>query len=51
MFLKYKKRKPRLIVAFDSAKRFIETVALDLKEWTSNKWFLHMKDRLTRFSA
>ena len=32
-------------------KNFNETVALDLKEWSSNTWFLHMINHLTRFSA
>ena len=48
---KHNKPKPRPIVGFPSAKHFNETVALDLKEWSSNTWFLHMIDHLTRFSA
>ena len=51
MCLKYKKPKPRPIVAFPLAKCFNETVVLDLKEWSSNAWFLHMIDYLTRLST
>ena len=49
--LKYKKPKPRPTVAFPLAKCFNETVVLDLKEWPSSTWFLHMIDYLTRFIA
>ena len=48
---KHNKPKPRPIVGFPLAKRFNETVARDLKEWSSNTWFLHMIDHLTRFCA
>ena len=48
---KHNKAKPRPIVGFPLAKCFNETVALDLKEWSSNTWFLHMIDHLTKFSA
>ena len=48
---KHNKPKPRPIVGFPLAKRFNETVAHHLKEWSSNTWFLHMIDHLTRFCA
>ena len=45
--LKYKKPKPRPVVGFPIARVFNETVALDLKEWSSNTLFLHMIFGLT----
>ena len=48
---KCKTPKPKLIVGFPLVKHFNETIALDLKAWFSNTWFLHMVDHLTRFSA
>ena len=50
-FFKHNKPKPRPIVGFPLAKHFNETVAFDLKEWSSNTWFLHMINHQTRFSA
>ena len=49
---KYEKPKPKLVVSFPLAKHFIETVALDLKDWKNNPkvWFLHIIDHLTQFS-
>ena len=51
--LKYKKAKPKPVVGMPMAKRFNETVALDLKEWSASPkiWFLHLIDHSTRYSA
>ena len=33
------------------AKTFNETLAMDLKQWSSNVWFLHIIDHATRYSS
>ena len=51
--MKYKKPKPRPIVGLPMARNFNETVAMDLKQWSSspNIWFLHLIDHATRYSV
>ena len=49
--LKYKKPKPRHIVGFPMAKTFNETLAMDLKQWSSNVWFVYIIDHATRYSS
>ena len=53
VYQKYKKPKPKPVVSLLLAKKFKETLALDLKEWKSNLKvsFLHIIDHLARFSA
>ena len=50
---KYKKAKPRPCVGLPMAKSFNETVAMDLKQFSSSPpiWFLHLIDHATRYSA
>ena len=50
---KYKKVKPRPCVGFPMARNFNETVAMDLKQWSSSPsiWFLHLIDHFSRYSA
>ena len=49
--LKYKKTPPRPVVSLPLARDFNETVAMDLKHWDKNIWFLHLIDLATRFSV
>ena len=51
--IKYKKVKPRPCVGFPMARNFNETVAMDLKQWSSSPsiWFLHLIDHFSRYSA
>lgn len=50
---KYKRKKPTPVVALPLARRFNETVAMDLKQYSHNPniWFLHLIDHFTRYSA
>ena len=49
---KYKKCRPRPVVAFPLATEFNETVSMDLKVYRNNEiYFLHMIDHATRLSA
>ena len=48
---RYKKTPPRPVVGLPIAKEFNEVVALDLKEWKSGVYFLHIIDVATRFSV
>ena len=43
--LKYKKPKARPVVGLPMATTFNETVAINLKHWLGNIWFLHLIDR------
>ncbi|PIK35546.1 hypothetical protein BSL78_27628 [Apostichopus japonicus] len=47
----YKKTPSRPVVGLPLAKEFNEVVALDLKEWKSGIYFLHIIDVATRFSV
>lgn len=47
----YKKTPPRPVVGLPLAKEFNEVVALDLKEWKSGIYFLHIIDVATCFSV
>ena len=47
----YKKPSPKPIVGFPNARVFNQTVAMDLKEYSKNVWFLHLIDLATRYSA
>lgn len=49
--LKYKKPAPRPAVGFPLASRFNETVAVDLHQLEKGKWYLHIIDEFTRYSA
>ena len=42
----YKKPSPKPIVGFPNARVFNQTVAMDLKEYSKNVWFLHLIDWL-----
>ena len=48
--MKFKKRKPLPKVGMPMGRKFNETVAMDLKEYSPNVWFLHLVDHGTRFS-
>ncbi|CAG2236150.1 unnamed protein product [Mytilus edulis] len=47
---KYKKTPARPVVSLHWATEFNEVVAVDLKEWKPNTYFLHLIDIATRFS-
>jgi transposase InsO family protein len=47
--IKYKKQRPRPVVALSMAKTFNETVAMDLKVWRVGTYFLVLVDLATRF--
>ena len=47
----YKKTSPKPIVGFSNVRVFNQTVAMDLKEYFKNVWFLHLIDLATRYSA
>ena len=47
---RYKKAPARPVVSLPLASEFNEVVAVDLKEWKPNVYFLHMIDLATRFS-
>ncbi|CAG2190172.1 unnamed protein product [Mytilus edulis] len=47
---KYKKTPARPVVSLPLATYFNEVVAVDLKEWKPNTYFLHLIDIATRFS-
>ncbi|CAG2191491.1 unnamed protein product [Mytilus edulis] len=47
---KYKKTPARPVVSLPLATEFNEVVAVDLKEWKPNTYFLHLIDIATRFS-
>ena len=47
---RYKKAPARPVVSLPLASEFNEVVAIDLKEWKPNVYFLHMIDLATRFS-
>ena len=47
---KYKRTKPRPVVGFSLAKRFNQTVAMDIKEIKGQK-VLHLVDHFTRYSV
>ena len=47
----YKKLSPKPITGFSNARVFTQTVAMDLKEYSKNVWFLHLIDLATRYSA
>ena len=47
----YRKPSPKPIVGFPNARVFNQTVAMDLKEYSKNVWFLHLIDLATRYSA
>ena len=49
--LKYKRTPPRPVVSLLLGRDFDETVAIDLKHWDKNVWFLHLIDLATRFSV
>ena len=47
---RYKKTPARPVVSLPLASEFNEVVAVDLKEWKPNVYFLHLVDVATRFS-
>ena len=49
--IKFRKPKPRPIVAFSKADNFNKTVSLDLHELKPGLWYFHMIDKFSRFSA
>ena len=49
--IKFRKPKPRPIVAFSKADDFNKTVSLDLHELKPGLWYFHMVDEFSRFSA
>ena len=48
---KFQRPVPKPAVGFPLATDFNETVAVDLHELDTNKWYLHIIDEFTRFSA
>jgi hypothetical protein len=48
---RYKKQRPRPVVAMSMAKTFNETVAMDLKIWQNGVYFLVLVDIATRFCS
>ena len=49
--MKFRKPKPRAIVAFSKADDFNKTVSLKLHELKPSLWYFHMIDEFSRFSA
>ena len=47
---RYKKMPARPVVSLPLATKFNEVVAMDLKEWKKDLYFLHLIDVATRFS-
>ena len=48
---RYRKAKPKSMVAFPLAKSFNEIITMDLKHWSDSPevWFLHIIDRGIQF--
>ena len=45
----YKNQVPNPLVGFPNVRVFNQTVAMDLKEYSQNVWFLHLIDLVTRY--
>ena len=51
--MRYRKAKPKPTVAFPFVRSFNETITMALKFWPDSPkvWFLHIIDRVTRYTA